>query len=221
MNSYISSHADTAKTFGSAQIKWVAEVALNFSSVSDKSDWAVIFFTHTFSGLEATTIGTIIESFMLGNDANISGYDTSYFVGQGAMNVCGVFHGHDHDDLYTNTIVGSASNINYVGFDNSFTDISTELARDRIVLDELDTENEYCVSFISIDTQNKKIYETRMGRLGYANYLGEGQGRRDCEILATDPNTNEKKMNRSFSYGKQSSDHHIDSGIDYLNKNAS
>lgn len=220
LNAYRESTDDLNKEFGEEQLRWFAEQALDFSRKEIPSNWTSIIFVHTLEGNESPVIGKLLDGFISGNAVTeLPEFDTAHFTRQGPMLFVGVISGHHHDDVYTNQIDGSERNINSIIVDNSFTDTQNRYARFGYILDELGTENEYCVSLFSLDVNNHILYETRLGRIGFAEYIGDEQGRYGYTVRKTDPATEERKTDRSFSYGLSDEENRILSGIDDHNRN--
>ena len=93
-----------AEGFGltSEQVAWFGNVALNFSDKSDKSEWGVVVFAHTYFVASSITDGTLTVSTDMHNILVAFKNGTSYgnydFTQQGAMEVICAIVGHWHSD---------------------------------------------------------------------------------------------------------------------------
>jgi hypothetical protein len=153
--------------WGVQQTKFIAEQALNFSNKEDASAWSVIVFAHDMpadlpvddTSVAATerckySIIKVLQAFQNGTSCTCTLMDNrSYtfdFSNQGAMTIIATIHGHAHEDMH-DTVYGW-NNIGTIASHNSWG------------ADYIGTIKEFGVSVFTVDTENKVLYETRIGR---------------------------------------------------------
>lgn len=145
-------------TWHREQTRFIAEEALNFTNKTNKSEWGVILLSHhmyhdDLNGASAIRweLYPILEAFQKGKNysgANIGGIAINVdFSKRGAGNLICTLHGHNHADNYDN--------------DNGWNNIGTDAGYGGKYKN---CANEFCFSVFTVDTENKILYETRIGR---------------------------------------------------------
>ena len=145
-------------TWNREQTRFIATEALNFMNKDNRSEWCVILLSHHMyhGDLEGASairweLYPILEAFQKGGNysgANIGGIAINVdFSQQGAGNLICTLHGHEHLDSYNN--------------DNGWNNIGTDAGRGG---NYKGGANEFCFSVFTVDTENKMLYETRVGR---------------------------------------------------------
>ena len=135
------------------QFAWLANEALNLSDKDTPGDWQVVILQHTsvnnYESTHKTIMLNIINAFKGGTSVSgsLGGVDYSHdFSGQGAGTFIGNLHGHNHS--YS------------VDTSNGFNDIAFTIAAKP--LSTLGEGDNYGVDVVSIDTENRKLYDTRL-----------------------------------------------------------
>lgn len=126
----------------SEQYAWLGGTALVLGE--GKSDYSVMIISH--SQQVTANVSGLINAFKNGTSYTING--TTYdYSSQGAKDFIMYLHGHEHVDSYVDS--GGFNNIGVIcGY---------------VPAESVDTEDEIRFSIFTIDTTNKKIYETRIG----------------------------------------------------------
>ena len=126
----------------SEQYAWLGGTALVLGE--GKSDYSVMIISH--SQQVTANVSGLINAFKNGSSYTING--TTYdYSSQGAKDFIMYLHGHEHIDSYVDS--GGFNNIGVIcGY---------------VPAESVDTEDEIRFSIFTIDTTNKKIYETRIG----------------------------------------------------------
>ena len=123
------------------QLAWLGGTALNLGT---HTDYSVMVISHS-QNIPADVLGLIL-AYKGGTSYTISG--TTYsFTSQGEKPFIMYLHGHEHQDTLDTT-----SGINNVGVINGF-----------VPSEKTETAEEIRFSVFSIDTANRKVYETRIG----------------------------------------------------------
>lgn len=152
--------ADDRFNLSNTELDFLANNALTLPQ--DKSDYGVIVFSHYIN----YNLRHLLMAFINGNtytsDEYVTPEFTKDFSEQGPKTLIACIHGHTHLDEYSNSY-----GFNDIGHNKGFFDITYQ-----------DTAHEYCMSVYTIDTDNKVIYETRIGEWS----------------------DNNRTVNRSFSY---------------------
>ena len=134
LDSYSIEYNSSSVSFDADQLAWLYNTALD---VPD--GWTVLVFSHMFadSGIGAyADVTNILKAF---NDRGTA-YGGYTFANDKTTHLVGVVHGHVHSDDYSNT-----TGFNIIGVING----------------GISTTNGFSV--FTIDTSNKKLYETRIG----------------------------------------------------------
>lgn len=144
------------------QIEWFGNVALNFNNKSNKSEWGVIIFAHSYFVQSKITEGTcdispdmhhILTAFK--NGTSYKEYD---FTSQGGIEVICAVVGHWHSDR--SDVVDGIRIIATIQTANN----GDESADDGVTYaKKWGTENETGYDYFTIDRERKKIYCTRFG----------------------------------------------------------
>ena len=145
-------------TWNREQTRFIAEEALNFTNKINRAEWGVIVLSHhmyhdDLNGPSAIRweLYPILEAFQKGESysgAKIGGIAINVdFSQRGAGNLICTLHGHEHADNYDNA--------------NGWNNIGTDAGRGRNYKGGV---NEFCFSVFTVDTENKILYETRIGR---------------------------------------------------------
>ena len=126
----------------SEQYAWLGGTALVLGE--GKSDYSVMIISH--SQQVTANVSGLINAFQNGTSYTING--TTYdYSSQGAKDFIMYLHGHEHVDSYVTS--GGFNNIGVIcGY---------------VPAESVDTEDEIRFSIFTIDTTEKKIYETRIG----------------------------------------------------------
>ena len=147
--------------FGQNQLNFVANEVLNLSTKDNSQDWQVLFLTHTVDSSKAhlevpkdnEKMYSIINAFQEGKKYEKDDINIDYSM-QGKGTVIAIITGHHHLDT---TMIK-----------NNILIITVRSASPLMDRDYLNTEqyNENDISFdvFSIDTENKKLYSTKVGR---------------------------------------------------------
>ena len=147
--------------FGQNQLNFVANEVLNLSTKDNSQDWQVLFLTHTVDSSKAhlevpkdnEKLYSIINAFQEGKKYEKDDINIDYSM-QGKGTVIAIITGHHHLDT---TMIK-----------NNILIITVRSASPLMDRDYLNTEqyNENDISFdvFSIDTENKKLYSTKVGR---------------------------------------------------------
>ena len=132
----------TAIGISSEQYAWLGGTALVLGA--GKTDYSVMIITH--SQQVTTNTKNLINAFQNGTSATVNG--TTYdFSSQGAKDFIMYLHGHEHVDSYVTT-----DGFNNIGVICGY-----------VPAESVETEDEIRFSIFTIDTEDKKIYETRIG----------------------------------------------------------
>lgn len=147
--------------FGQNQLNFVANEILNLSTKDNSQDWQVLFLTHTVdtsiahseAPKDTEKLYNIINAFQEGKKYEKDDLNIDYSM-QGKGTVIAIITGHHHLDT---TMIK-----------NNILIITVRSASPLMDRDYLNTEqyNENDISFdiFSIDTENKKLYSTKVGR---------------------------------------------------------
>lgn len=154
LNNYDNSELEEAKIEGT-QLKWLAEVALDFSDKENPSDWQVIILQHMY--LAGEKIFTVLSAFRNGQSVNITSEGieiTKDYSTQGNGNVVCIIHGDRHEQTYA-----SVSGVKCLGVGAAYAP-----------LNYIGRPSEFCFSIFTLDTENRTIYETTIGRNANRSY---------------------------------------------------
>lgn len=159
---------ETASGFrvSNAQIDWFGDTALDFSGKSDKNNWGVIVFAHSYFVASSITDGTLTPSAQMHGLLVAFKNGTSYtynsktydFAQQGAMEVICAVVGHWHSDrsAVVNGIQVIATMQTAGGDDEPADDGNTYSKTPG-------TADETAYDIFTIDRKNKVIYTSRFG----------------------------------------------------------
>lgn len=147
LNSFDGETEDTE--FDESQLKFIAKNMLNFSDKSNPNEWSVLFFVHRYQdSVSKTMFVNIVNAFQNGTSIELDGENINYS-NQGKGKVIAVIGGDVHVD---------SSNCNdgfwYITTTHAFASSSGDIA----------TTEETAFDIYTIDTENKKLYATRVGR---------------------------------------------------------
>lgn len=132
----------TSMNVGTKQTNWFYNTALNFQSKETPTDWNVLVVSH-FHYSDTNDITKIMQAF---NDKGTTYGSYTFASGTGGYLIAHI-HGHAHADLYSNEY-----GYNQIGVRRGFANII-----------RYNTEEEYCFDVFTVDTVEKKLYETRFG----------------------------------------------------------
>lgn len=125
----------------SDQLAWLGGTAL---VLGDKADYSVMIISHS-PNVSADVVG-LINAYQNGTSYTISG-QTYDFTSQGEKPFIMYLHGHEHNDTLVTT-----DGFNNIGVVCGF-----------VPAEKVETEEEIRFSIFTIDTTERKIYETRIG----------------------------------------------------------
>ena len=126
----------------SEQIAWLGGTALVLGA--GKTDYSVMIISHSQNATANVT--GLINAFQNGTSITING-NTYDFSSQGAKDFIMYLHGHEHEDTAKTT-----DGYNNIGVICGY-----------VPAESVETEDEIRFSIFTIDTTEKKIYETRIG----------------------------------------------------------
>lgn len=146
--------------FGDKQLQFIANEALDLSKKDNPEQWQVLFISHTVD--EAThdevpadqqKLYDIIHAFQQGEKKNIDNIQVDY-TKQGKGTFIALITGHHHSDTTTikNGILIITVRSSSITYDRENKNIETY------------DESDLCFDVFSIDTDNKDLYATRVGR---------------------------------------------------------
>ncbi len=145
-------------TWHREQTRFIAEEALNFTDKINRAEWGVIVLSHHMYHDDMEDVSAIrwelyniLEAYQKGKPYVGKEYGgiaiNVDFSQQGAGNLICTLHGHNHADEYDNN-----NGWNNIGTDAGYGGKYKNCA------------NEFCFSVFTVDTENKMLYETRIGR---------------------------------------------------------
>lgn len=144
LNSFNGTSEETE--FDEEQLKFIAKDMLNFSDKNNPEDWYVLFFIHRYQPSETKNkFVSIVNAFQNGESVTIGNESIKY---SNKGKIIALIGGDVHADT---------SN-----YDDGFLYITT--TRAFSIEDDIATTNETAFDIFSIDTENGKIYATRIGR---------------------------------------------------------
>lgn len=170
---YLKYNTLTTIGFRQEQLNWLAAVALDFSSKTNKSDWHTMVCCHVgirrditdnapqFSNYEA--VEAVIMAFKNGTSVSKNYTDTKNdglftvsvsadYTAQGAMPFIGVFSGHNHcDRIYTENYPQTTIMAGYPDKGYDSIDRTTE------------TKNEFAFDVVAVDKDTRKVKFVRFG----------------------------------------------------------
>lgn len=167
-----------ADNIGGAQLKYLADVALDFSDKADPSDWAVIVLSHAALNNTGTctdvvsnesrdtntsNAAAILNAYRSGESGSVTNngvtvsYDFSDLESRAAVICC--VHGNDHS--YTNETVGSG--ILSICCPNICDGRERESSDGNTYTKTADTANGTSFCVITVDRVNQKIYADHYG----------------------------------------------------------
>lgn len=145
------------------QLRFIAEEMLNFSNKEKPEEWTIVFFIHTMGSTGfhneevkgADEFFSILTAYQNGQTFTHTNFVVDYTQEKRA-NIAAIFTGHHHLDY---TLVKNGFLV--IGIDS----IRTFYNRgDNSIYSEYSDENtDTSFEIISIDTQNKRIYTTKVG----------------------------------------------------------
>lgn len=157
------------------QLEWLANTALDFSNKTDASQWHTIVISHiAFENVEHSyptvqneqLIHNLLVAFKNGQNFSGSYTDTNYdglfstsisvdFRTQGAMNLVGVFSGHNHADKMVNTGYEQVTTMS--GYVDESMASTEETGRTYLGIDEM------AFDVVTVNKATKKVTLTRFG----------------------------------------------------------
>ena len=143
--------------FSDDQIEWLCETALNTTNT-------IVVITHF------KVPNNLFKNFVNGETYTNGSYSYDFST-QSVRNFAGVIHGHTHLDEYSST-----KGYNYIGCDCGFCEEAA-----------LDSVNEYCFTVFTVDTDEQRIYSTRIGRGGDHVYSYDTPGQIDTSTAEGNP----------------------------------
>ena len=167
-----------AHNIGGAQLKWLADVALDFSDKENPADWSIVVISHVALNLHGTNVdavsgatqanstknaAVILKDYMAGKSGSIThnGVTASYdfsVVTDRATVVCAV-HGHDHK-FCTETLEGGIISI---GCPNVMNGRERESDDGNTYAKTAGTANGTSFCILTIDRENLLIYADCVG----------------------------------------------------------
>lgn len=136
-----------------AQMKWLAEQALDFTPKANPSDWSFLIIGHGFGfNMFMKPISRLLHAYTAGQDFTDSDRGYSYHCQYDKVpraKLVALIGGHNHEDLYDNPDGYNILHINR-GFATG-----GEIG---------DAEQELCFDHFILNTREKTLYEHRIGR---------------------------------------------------------
>lgn len=145
---------DSLEVYGyhGLQMKWLAEVALDFSQKESPSDWCFVLVGHAFSiNHSQNPITRLMHAYVHGQDFSDIDYGVSYHGNYSRMKrakMIAMMGGHFHDDIYWNW-----DGYNMITFSRGFATGG-----------EVETPERICFDHIVINTRTKTLEDRRIGR---------------------------------------------------------
>lgn len=134
------------------QMKWLAEVALDFSQKESPSEWCFILVGHAFSiNHAANPITRLMHAYVRGQDFSDTDFGVSYeghYSRVPRAKLVAMLGGHFHEDIYWNW-----DGYNMISFSRGFATGG-----------EVDTPDRFCFDHLVINTREKTIEDRRIGR---------------------------------------------------------
>lgn len=134
------------------QMKWLAEVALDFSQKESPADWSFILVGHAFSiNHSQNPITRLMHAYVRGQDFSDTDYGVSYrgyYSRVARAKMIAMMGGHFHDDIYWNW-----DGYNMITFSRGFATGG-----------EVETPDKICFDHIIINTRTKTLEDRRIGR---------------------------------------------------------
>ncbi len=191
---------DSSMCFNDKELDFLANSMLNFHNKKDFSEWQVLIFTHAFektkyhdSVKNFEKVYSILNAFQNGEEKDIDENLHVNFKAQGKGTVIAVITGHHHADT---TVIK-----------NGILTISVRTAAinaDKIEGSE-EKRNKDDISFgiFSIDTKNKIIYETKVGRGNDRKWSYDISDIKEIVVQDVDTDTNLYNLsaNNLFEWG--------------------
>ncbi|MCI8273524.1 MAG: leucine-rich repeat protein [Clostridia bacterium] len=146
--------------FGDKQLQFIANEALDLSKKDKPEEWQVLFISHTVDKAAHDEVPSdqqklydIINAFQQGEKRTIDNIQVDY-TKQGKGTFIAFITGHHHNDTTTikNDILIITVRSSSITFDRENKNTETY------------DENDLCFDVFSIDTENKELYSTRVGR---------------------------------------------------------
>ncbi len=134
------------------QMKWLAEVALDFSQKEHPSEWCFIVMGHAFSINHARNpITRLLHAYVRGQSFSDTDFGVSYtgnFSNGPRAKLVATFGGHFHEDIYWNW-----DGYNMLAFNRGFATGG-----------EVDTEERVCFDHLVLNTRTQQLEDRRIGR---------------------------------------------------------
>lgn len=151
LNNY---NQDSLEMFGvrGQQMKWLAEIALDFSTKENPEEWCFLLLTHAFTvNYQTNPAGRLLHAYVNGEDYRDEDMGVSYegrFGTPKRAKMVGILGGHFHEDIYEN-VGGYNLIISNRGYATS---------------GEIGTRREICFDHFRLNTRTRTLEQRRIGR---------------------------------------------------------
>lgn len=186
-----SSDTTSSSHMSAAQVRWLAEVALDFSKKSDANEWGIIVLSHMPLNWSSSTklALSVLDAYIIGLSTTVTADDETVSIDYSSLTnkaeVIAYFNGHTHNYCCRQTGVANTWGItipqvcvgrynHYVDDNPNFAEFDAE-GNPVYYYKTIGTNETTSFSLITIDRINKKITIAKYGA-GYNRECLYGQG---------------------------------------------